>query len=52
MNEQNAPMLTLEPEFETPALTLNPEEIMAEENKPEAKPVDIEDTLNDAAINF
>ena len=48
MNEQNAPMLTLEPEFETPALTLNPEEIMAQDNKPEAKPVDIEDTLNDA----
>ena len=48
MNEQNTPMLTLEPEFETPALTLNPEAVMAEENKPEAQPVDIEDTLNDA----
>lgn len=48
MNEQNTPMLTLEPEFETPALTLDPNAIMAEENKPEAKPVDIEDTLNDA----
>ena len=48
MNEQNTPMLTLEPEFETPALTLNPEAVMAEEAKKEVKPVDIEDTLSDA----
>ena len=48
MNEQNTPMLTLEPEFETPALTLNPEAVMAEEAKKEVKPVDIDDTLSDA----
>ena len=48
MNEQNTPMLTLEPEFETPALPLTPEAVMAEEAKKEVKPVDIEDTLSDA----
>ena len=48
MNEQQtAPKLTLEPELETPALTLDPAALAAEEVKPEVKPVDIEDTLSD-----